>query len=132
MAAMPAAGAAAAARCGASLLTPRRARRLVQLVRSATAAGGDVEVGTAAERETYLEIASRPSRFQESQWGPEDASVRAMLAPWRGVFEDAAFRALVVRCVVPRLAEGVRSADLDPGAGGAAAPRGVAAVLRWA
>ena len=85
MAAMPAAGAAAAARCGASLLTPRRARRLVQLVRSATAAGGDVEVGTAAERETYLEIASRPSRFQESQWGPEDVCVvllEAMRIQW--------------------------------------------------
>ena len=83
--AMPAAGAAAAARCGASLLTPRSARRLVQLVRSATAAGGDVEVGTAAERETYLEIASRPSRFQESQWGPEDVCVvllEAMRIQW--------------------------------------------------
>jgi len=85
MAAIPAAGAAAAARCGASILAPRRARRLVQLVRSATAAGGDVEVGTAAERETYLEIASRPSRFQESQWGPEDVCVvllEAMRVQW--------------------------------------------------
>lgn len=85
MAAIPAAGAAAAARCGASILAPRRARRLVQLVRSATAAGGDVEVGTAAERETYLEIASRPSRFQESQWGPEDVCkvlLEAMRVQW--------------------------------------------------
>ena len=85
MAAMSASGAAAAARCGASILTPRRARRLVQLVRAATAAGGDVEVGTAAERETYLEIASRPSRFQESQWGPEDVCVvllEAMRVQW--------------------------------------------------
>ena len=70
---MPAPGVAAAARCGASILAPRRVRRLVQLVRSASASG-EVEMDTAAEREkeTYLETASRPSRFQESQWGPED------------------------------------------------------------
>ena len=42
---------------------------------------------TAAEREkeTYLESASRPSRFQESQWGPEDVCtvlLEAMRVQW--------------------------------------------------
>ena len=42
---------------------------------------------TAAEREkeTYLETASRPSRFQESQWGPEDVCtvlLEAMRVQW--------------------------------------------------
>ena len=83
---MPAPGAAAAARCGASILAPRRVRRLVQLVRSASASG-EVEMDTAAEREkeTYLETASRPSRFQESQWGPEDVCtvlLEAMRVQW--------------------------------------------------
>ena len=83
---MPAPGVAAAARCGASILAPRRVRRLVQLVRSASASG-EVEMDTAAEREkeTYLETASRPSRFQESQWGPEDVCtvlLEAMRVQW--------------------------------------------------
>ena len=83
---MPAPGVAAAARCGASILAPRRVRRLVQLVRSASASG-EVEMDTAAEREkeTYLESASRPSRFQESQWGPEDVCtvlLEAMRVQW--------------------------------------------------
>ena len=83
---MPAPGVSAAARCGASILAPRRVRRLVQLVRSASASG-EVEMDTAAEREkeTYLESASRPSRFQESQWGPEDVCtvlLEAMRVQW--------------------------------------------------
>ena len=83
---MPAPGVSAAARCGASILAPRRVRRLVQLVRSASASG-EVEMDTAAEREkeTYLETASRPSRFQESQWGPEDVCtvlLEAMRVQW--------------------------------------------------
>jgi hypothetical protein len=56
------------------------------LVRSASASG-EVEMDTAAEREkeTYLETASRPSRFQESQWGPEDVCtvlLEAMRVQW--------------------------------------------------
>lgn len=56
------------------------------MVRSASASG-EVEMDTAAEREreTYLETASRPSRFQESQWGPEDVCtvlLEAMRVQW--------------------------------------------------
>ena len=56
------------------------------MVRSASASG-EVAMDTAAEREkeTYLETASRPSRFQESQWGPEDVCtvlLEAMRVQW--------------------------------------------------
>ena len=38
-------------------------------------------------------------------WHPSDASAMVILAPWKGVFEDAAMDALLERCIVPKLAE---------------------------
>eukprot|EP00727_Mastigamoeba_balamuthi_P014025 m51a1_g9245 putative tuftelin-interacting protein 11 (588) ;mRNA; f:30-1793 len=43
-----------------------------------------------------------------SAWHPSDLSARAVLQPWRGVFDDAHMDAMLDRCVVPKLSIALR------------------------
>jgi tuftelin-interacting protein 11 len=51
-----------------------------------------------------------------SAWHPADDSARALLAPWRRVFEPRDWDALLVRGVVPKLAAALAGLVVDPAA----------------
>ena len=44
-----------------------------------------------------------------AKWsGPEDTSVRELIQPWKGVFDDKSFGAMVSRDILPRLSSSLR------------------------